>query len=197
MDPGADMPRPIGHVLHAAHAWLPTIVLKRPLLQSTQVRSLLSVAGLLMYWPMPQTERTSLHSAALSESEYCTSRLHATHSRSVSDEPCLESPSPFGHVRQRAHASFPTVVLNQPVLHTAHWRSDDAPGGAVWYMPTPHVDTLLHSRSEVPVGPLEVYSFAPHESLCVWHLRSVVVVGFTISNSSAGHMCTALHVSTL
>ena len=78
-----------------------------------------------------------------------------------------------------------------------HLRLEDRVAGVVSYVPGAHTARSLHSRSDEPVGPLEVNWFVSHESLCVWHLRSEINVGFTFSYSPRVHFVTSVQASPL
>ena len=96
-------------------------------------------------------------------------------------------PKPAAHVLQLAQSSLPAVVLNCPVAHTAHTRSDEAEGAMLRYSPASHaaltgvhVEPSMVSENVVP-------------ALQAAHTRSAVVEPAVACPWPAGHVRHAAH----
>jgi hypothetical protein len=98
-------------------------------------------------------------------------------------------------VRHAMHASLPGVALNEPDGHWPHTRSDDAPGGVVWYSPATHTLMAWHTRSAWSCGAANVYWPSGHAALCVLQPRSLEVVAALDSYSPDWHSVTGRHVA--
>jgi hypothetical protein len=109
----------------------------------------------------------------------------------------LLRPLPTGHSDHSAHGWLPGVDFQCPSGQLEHSRLEDRVADVVSYRPGAQTVRSLHSRSDEPVGPLEVYWFTSHESLCVWQMRLEVNVGSTASNSPSVHVVTSSQGSPL
>lgn len=198
-EPAALTPQPAPHVRHAVHGFVYQVLpaLKWPWAQLLQTRSVVGDASVVTYVPGAHGPRTAAHALPSSVAEKVTPGAQSEHLRSVVADGVLAWPLPAGHNVHAAHAWLPGMDFQRPEGQLEHLRFDDAVSGVVSYDPGAHTVKSLHSRSEEPVGALEVYWFAGHESLCVWHLRSDVSVGAFVSNSLGVHFVAVMHASPL
>lgn len=168
-EPGADMPSPAAHMVHAAQVARPVAAVNVPFAHSVHTRSLVAVAAELVYVPLLQAELTARHTSSLSAMENVVPVTQAEHWRSAVAVPSTVRPSPAGQVRHAAHELWSDVAVNVPPGHGEQTRLDVA---------------VAAELSNVP---------ATHTGVSVAHTRSADLVGADTSNCSAVHVSTDPH----
>jgi len=102
----AEIPKPGPQALAAVHAWLPFVALNVAGAQDVHVRSLDSVAALLLYLPAAHAPLTGVHCPPLVSCEYETPSLHKAQVRSLFAVPAMLRPAVAGHVLHGSQASL-------------------------------------------------------------------------------------------
>jgi hypothetical protein len=178
---------------HAAQELSPALAVKVPSAHAVHTRSDVAVAAALRYMPASHAALTDSQAAPSLVLENAEPEAQASQTRSAVAEPAVSWPWPAAHVLQATQAWLPELILKVSVAQAVHVRSDDTPGAAVWYSPTPHVVMAWHTRSDVPVGAAKVYWPVGHVAECVAQSRSLVAVGSAFSNSPDLQVVTATH----